>query len=105
MQMVFSVSQQDAICAQVWVQILHTRHSKGSSQPGCKEASLVLGLVSDVNSLDEVYVQHASLQELDGLRVLRIYLMTGLSARQLGIVDGRLQLIAAKCMVGELQQQ
>ena len=89
---------------QKWVQMLHIKDSNEDLQPGCKEAALVFGLVSDVNSLDEVHIQHAPLQELHGFRILRVYLMTRLPARQLGVVNGRLQLIAAKCMVGELQQ-
>lgn len=37
----------------------------GSSQSGRKEAAFVLGLVSKVNSLDEVHIQHPPLQESD----------------------------------------
>ena len=37
------------------------------SQSGCQEAAFVFGLLSDINGLDEVHIQHPPLQEPDGL--------------------------------------
>lgn len=42
-----------------------TRRGLGISQSGGKEAAFVLGLVGEVNSLDEVHIQHPPLQEPD----------------------------------------
>ena len=76
----------------------------GRLQPGSKKAALVLGLLSHIYGLDEMHVQHAALQNLDGLRILRVHSMTGLPARPFGAFYCRPQLLTSKCVVSQLQQ-
>lgn len=49
-----------------WANMHHCRRVGWGSQSGCKEAAFIFGLDGNINSFDEVHVQHSALQESDG---------------------------------------
>ena len=66
------------------------------------EAAFVLWLGADVNGLDEVHIQHAPLEESNGLTVLGLQPTAG-APFSLGLTHS-LQLLAPKHMIRQLQQ-
>ena len=66
------------------------------------EPAFVFWLGADVNGLDEVHIQHAPLEESDGLTVLGLQLTAG-APFSLGLAHS-LQLLAPKHMIRQLQQ-
>ena len=87
-----------ALMSLTWIRCTYSKVRQRHSQSASHEASLVLGLGTDIDGLDEVHIQHTALQKSDGLAVLRLQSASWAALPFIGLTQG-FKLVAPEHMI------